>query len=162
MTYAWLSLGSNLTDPVKQVQTAISELEAHKSIKLVKQSSLYKTKAVGKTDQADFINAVVAIKTRLDAKELLVACQAIENKHDRVRKEHWGPRTLDIDVLLFGKQIIKMADLTIPHPVMHKRAFVLVPLTEINEDLLVPGIDKKVSELLDGLDITEVKKISDM
>lgn len=159
MSNAWLSLGSNLGKPIKQVKTAIEELATHPLMAVVKRSSLYQTKALGKTNQPDFINAVVQIKTSLNPAALLKACQAMENNHRRQRLEHWGPRTLDIDILLFDQQIIHTSSLIVPHSYLHKRAFVLVPLAEISADLLVPNHNQKVSDLLENCGVKGVIKL---
>jgi len=137
-TLAYIALGSNLQNPLEQVKRAISSLAALPNTQLIAQSKLYRTKPVGKLDQPDFINAVVALQVKCSAQELLRHCQAIEKDQGRVRPERWGPRTLDVDILLFGDEMINGADLMVPHPRMRERAFVLVPLADIAPNLVLP------------------------
>ena len=129
---AYVALGANLADPVAQVRAGIEALAVLPGTRLIAQSSLYRTAPVGYADQPDFINAVAKLQTELSAVELMRALQAIETKHHRVRGEANAARTLDLDLLLFGNDIIREASLTVPHPRMHERAFVLMPLAEIS------------------------------
>lgn len=144
---AYVALGSNLNDPLLQVQTAIAELQQHPDFKLEKVSSLYQTKPVGITDQPDFINAVVSVYTNLSPQELLAALLQLEQNHQRIRKERWGPRTLDLDILLYDDLTLTEPGLTLPHPRLTERAFVLKPLAEIAPDLCLPD-GRKLSDLL--------------
>lgn len=137
MHTAYLSLGSNLNNPLEQVKMAIKAIENIPEIDLLNRSSLYKTPPIGPA-QPDFINAVIKISTSLSAHDLLTKMQAIEASHHRVREIHWGPRTLDIDLILFDTESIQTARLTVPHPFMQERAFVLVPLLEIAPQLETP------------------------
>ncbi len=137
MSIAYLSLGSNIDHPIKQIKSAITEISTHPDITLLAQSSLYQTPPVG-PKQPDFINAALKIETTLSAMALLQAMQAIEQQHHRQRTIHWGPRTLDIDLLIFDHQSINQENLTIPHPFLAERAFVLVPLLEIEPQLTTP------------------------
>jgi 2-amino-4-hydroxy-6-hydroxymethyldihydropteridine diphosphokinase len=132
---AYIGLGSNLADPVDQVKTAISNLQSLPDSQLLEWSSLYASPPMGPQDQPDYINAVAAIETALSAHQLLDALQAIEQHQGRVRNRHWGERTLDLDVLLYGQIQIHDARLQIPHPGIALRAFVLYPLAEIAPDL---------------------------
>lgn len=136
---AYIGLGSNLADPVEQVKTAISNLQSLPDSQLVAWSSLYASPPMGPQDQPDYINAVAAIETALTAHQLLDALQAIEQQQGRIRKRHWGERTLDLDVLLYGQNEIDDARLQIPHPGIALRAFVLYPLAEIAPDLTIPN-----------------------
>lgn len=137
---AYIGLGSNLSGPIKQVQAAISEIEKIPQSQVSKVSSIYLSKPMGPQDQDDYINAVLALETSLSAIELLDALQAIENEAGRVRKENrWGARILDLDIILFGNEIINNARLTIPHYGMTEREFVLLPLTEISPKLTLPS-----------------------
>ncbi len=139
-TIAYIGLGSNLSEPIKQVQSAVSEIEKIPQSQIAKVSSLYLSKPMGPQDQDDFINAVVAIETSLSAVELLDALQAIENKAGRVRKENrWGARILDLDIILFGNEVLNTERLTIPHYGMCEREFVLLPLAEIVPELSLPN-----------------------
>jgi len=137
---AYIGLGSNLADPVQQVARALDELESIPQSQLVASSGLYRSAPLGPRDQPDYINAVAAIDTRLDAKTLLHHLQAIERQHGRVRDgERWGPRTLDLDLLLYGDEISRDDELTLPHPGAHERVFVLAPLCAIAPDAQIPG-----------------------
>lgn len=138
MTVAYVGLGSNLADPARQVETALQELDGLPHTRLVKRSSLYRTKPVGYADQPDFINAVAQLETGLPAERLLDELQALEARHGRERSFPNAPRTLDLDLLLFGKLVLRTDRLTVPHPRMKERAFVLDPLREIAPDLELP------------------------
>jgi len=135
---AFIGLGSNLDNPRSQVQIALQELDGDLAIRLIKASALYQSAPMGPADQPDYINAVAAIETTLSAEELLTELQQLEARHQRVRKEHWGPRTLDLDLLLFGDTVICNERLTVPHPGLKERNFVLIPLYEIAPDLILP------------------------
>ena len=135
----FLGLGSNLDDPDWQVQTAMREIDEIPDAGLVKVSSLYQTTPVGIIDQPPFINAVVQVETTLSPHDLLKQLRAIEAQHGRVRNEKNGPRTLDLDILIFNEWRIDDATLTTPHPRMHERPFVLVPLVEIAPEVFIPG-----------------------
>lgn len=151
MTIAYIGLGSNMDSPRQHIATAIKALGAIQSTHTKTVSSLYKSKPVGPQDQDNYVNAVAQLETSLTALELLDKLQAIENEHGRVRKERWGPRTLDLDILMFGDEVINNKRLTIPHPEMTNRSFVLVPLAEINSDCVIPekGL---LSDLLTNID----------
>jgi 2-amino-4-hydroxy-6-hydroxymethyldihydropteridine diphosphokinase len=135
MKTVYIGLGSNLSgsmgDPQKQLQTALAKISDHPEIHQLNTSSFYRTSPVGPQDQPDFINAVAQAKTSLTPLALLDYLQQIENDHGRERKEYWGARTLDLDILIFGQQSIRNSRLIIPHPRIEERAFVLVPLLEV-------------------------------
>lgn len=154
----YIGLGSNIEDPVWQVQTALKELSKLNQCSLVKASSLYRSAPVGPQDQPDFINAVVALDTTLEAHTLLDQLQALEQSHRRVRKRHWGPRTLDLDLLLYGTEQISTERLTVPHAFMHERSFVLYPLHEISPELIFPD-DTLLSQLLVACPMGTLAKI---
>lgn len=139
----FVALGSNLDHPVLQVQQALREIDELPETALVKISALYETAPVGVLDQPPFVNAVAQVTTTLSPHDFLARLHAIEAQHGRVRKsaneEKNGPRTLDLDILLFNDMSINERGLTIPHPRMHERAFVLVPLVEIAPDIAVTG-----------------------
>jgi len=140
MTIAYIGLGSNLSEPVTQVQSAITEISHLSQCQITKVSSIYLSKPMGPQDQDDYINAVLALDTTLSAIELLNALQAIENKAGRIRKENrWGARILDLDILLFSQKIINTDRLTIPHYGLTEREFVLLPLAEISPELILPN-----------------------
>lgn len=139
-TVAYIGLGSNLSEPFKQVNNAIKDIEKIAQSQIQSTSSLYLSKPMGPQDQDDFINAVLALETSLSPIELLDALQVIENKAGRVRKENrWGARILDLDIILFGNEVINSERLTIPHYGMTKREFVLTPLVEIAPELKLPN-----------------------
>ena len=151
MSSCYIGLGSNLEEPRQQVILAISELAALPSSTLLKTSSLYQSKPLGPQDQPDFVNAVAELKTALSAQLLLSHLQEIESSHHRSREIHWGPRTLDLDILLYGSDEIDNADLKIPHPEIRNRNFVLIPLYEIAAELTIPGMGK-IAELVRQID----------
>ncbi len=137
---AYIGLGSNLGEPVVHVTQAFADLQKIPFTQSLRQSKLYISTPIGPAGQPDYINAVGAISTRLMPIELLRRLQTIEDTHGRHRTVHWGPRTLDLDILLYGDQQINTEILTIPHPGLHERAFVLYPLKEIApDDMQIPG-----------------------
>jgi 2-amino-4-hydroxy-6-hydroxymethyldihydropteridine diphosphokinase len=139
---AYIGLGSNLSGPVEQIKQAIKKVEIIPHSRLLSVSSLYLSKPMGPQDQDDYINAVLALETSLCAIELLNSLQSIENNAGRVRKENrWGARILDLDIILFGNEIINTDRLTIPHYGMSEREFVLLPLAEIAPKLILPNGD---------------------
>jgi 2-amino-4-hydroxy-6-hydroxymethyldihydropteridine diphosphokinase len=141
MTLAAVGLGANLGDAAATLRDAIAALAELPETTLLRASRLYRTPAWGRTDQPAFINAVALVETSLDARALLDALLAIERRFGRVRVDgaRWGPRTLDLDLLLFGDALFDEAGLQVPHPHLHERAFVLLPLAEIAPALQVPG-----------------------
>jgi len=136
---AYIALGSNLENPISRIQQAFDELRQLPGTHLISHSSLYKSAPVGRLDQPDFINAVALIETHLAPQELLSALLAIEHQHGRVRESLNSPRTLDLDILLYDALQCHDAGLTLPHPRMWQRAFVLKPLMEIAPDCHIPG-----------------------
>lgn len=155
---AFVGLGANLENPLQQVRRAISELGAIENTRLLAASSLYRSAPVGYADQPDFINAVARLQTGLSPRELLDALHVIENRHGRRRSVRNAPRTLDLDLLLYGMLVVQGEDLTLPHPRMHERAFVLLPLVEIAPDTSVPG-HARASQLLALVDRSGVEKL---
>jgi 2-amino-4-hydroxy-6-hydroxymethyldihydropteridine diphosphokinase len=137
---AYVGLGSNLEQPAAQLAAAFDEIGGLGGVRLLARSSLYRTAPIGFANQPDFVNAVAAIVTTLAPLDLLAGLRAIESHHRRVRQQQNGPRTLDLDILLYGDCIVAEADLTVPHPRMHQRAFVLHPLLEIAPDCGIPGL----------------------
>lgn len=158
MIEAYLALGSNLQDPRQQIKSAIASIQKLHDTHLVDQSSLFRTPPVGYEDQPDFINAVVKITTQLAPENLLEKLQSIENAHHRVREKVNGPRTLDIDILLYGKSVINTQSLTVPHPRMLERAFVIVPLAQIDPNLELP-CGSLLSDIRARLDISMIQLI---
>lgn len=140
MPMVFLGLGSNLGERRENVLAAIRRLAACPGIRVEKVSSLYETEPFGYKEQADFINAVVQIATDLSPLELLRSCQRIEAGLGRKREIHWGPRSIDIDILLFDDVEVQTAELTLPHPYLAQRRFVLLPLAELTEAPLLNGL----------------------
>ncbi len=163
----YLGLGSNLGDSIGHIAGAIQELSELPDCELLESSSFYKSAALLPDEQTgysvetqpDYINAVVALHTAWDPKSLLNELFVIERRHQRVRVQHWGPRTLDLDILLYGDSCINEPGLSIPHPEMHKRAFVLYPLYEIAPKLEIPG-KGPLKHLIDGLEASEIRKLT--
>ena len=155
---AYIGLGSNLNNPKQQIKDALIALNTTKDVKVVGLSSLYQSKPVDGSKQPDYINSMCQVNTHLTALELLYVCQDIETKQHRVREKKWGARTIDLDIILYGTQVIASKQLMVPHPEMMNRAFVLVPLSELESDLKVPVLGP-LSELIDRLDTSELIKL---
>lgn len=136
---AFIGLGSNLDEPVLQVERALGELGRLPATRLLARSSLYRSAPVGFADQPDFVNAVALVETSLSPGHLLAELQQLELRHGRVRSVPNGPRTLDLDLLLHGERRIDQPGLRLPHPRLHERAFVVVPLAEIAPEQPIPG-----------------------
>ncbi len=136
---AYLGIGSNQGDSQELIGQAIQALDQIPGIKVDKTASLYQTAPWGNTQQDWFLNTVTRIKTTLGPKELLTHLQALENQLGRVRGIHWGPRTIDLDILLYDEEMLNYPDLIVPHPRMLERAFVMVPLAELAPDLVIQG-----------------------
>ncbi len=148
---AWIGLGANLQQPIAQLKEAIRRMAAASDIEVLATSSFYRTPPWGDEQQSDFVNAVVLLETSLQPLDLLHQLQAIENDMGRVRKgRRWGPRLIDIDILLYEQLQIKSDELTVPHPHMHERAFVLLPITELDPKIEIPG-KGRVDELLNAI-----------
>lgn len=156
---AFLSLGGNLGDPAVAMGSALHMLDAAPDIEVVAVSSLYRTPPWGKTDQPDFLNAAAELRTTLSPRGLLDVCLEVERRLKRVRKERWGPRLIDMDILAFGDSKIHESGLEIPHPRMLERAFVLVPLAEIAGDFTIEGLS--VSSHLTNLDASGIERLPD-
>jgi len=160
MVTIYIGIGSNLNDPVQQVSQAIEELGHLAVSEMLKSSSLYRSEPMGPANQPDYINAVCALTTQLEPIDLLDKLQAIEQQHGRLRDgEHWGPRTLDLDILLFGEKTISDERLTIPHPGLDQRSFVLYPLYEIAPDLDIPGLGP-LQTLIAGCDQAGLERMN--
>lgn len=156
---AYIGLGSNLADPVKQIKLARSALTALPQVKEKAFSSLYRSPPMGPQDQPDYVNAVMAVTTELSASDLLQALQSIENKQGRVRTgQRWGARTLDLDLLMYGDQRIDRPELTVPHPGIADRVFVLYPLYEIAPELEIPG-KGPISQLIANCPLQGLQRI---
>ncbi|MGV8943803.1 2-amino-4-hydroxy-6-hydroxymethyldihydropteridine diphosphokinase [Thermomonas sp.] len=142
LTNACIGLGANLGDAKASVREAIAVLDQLPATRVLRASKLYRTRAWGQTEQPDFINAAAVLETGLGARELLDKLLALERDFGRVRVEgeRWGPRTLDLDLLVFGDAVIDEPGLQVPHPHLHQRAFALLPLAEIAPDVSIPGV----------------------
>jgi len=157
---AFIGLGSNVGDPPAQIRRAMQTLAAMPDTRLVRGSSLYRNPPAGYLDQPEFVNAVAEIETRLAPRDLLEQLLAIERAHGRVRDFPNGPRTLDLDILLYGERTVREPKLTIPHPRMVERAFVLVPLAEIAPKTVLPG-GARVADLVKNVDASALVKLGD-
>ncbi|HEU0152611.1 MAG TPA: 2-amino-4-hydroxy-6-hydroxymethyldihydropteridine diphosphokinase [Arenimonas sp.] len=157
---AFVGLGGNLGDVETTLVEALWALDALPQTTIQRQSAFYRTPAWGKTDQPGFVNAVVELRTRTTAPALLALLLAIEERFGRVRSEadRWGPRVLDLDLLAYGDEVIDEPGLTLPHPHLHERAFVLVPLAEIAPGLVIPGRGD-VASLLAAVDVSGIEAI---
>lgn len=154
---AFLGLGGNIGEPAKAMAAALRALDANEHVAVLRVSSIYRTPAWGVRDQPDFLNAAAEIDTTLSAHELLDLCLATESALKRERRERWGPRVIDIDLLLYGEERINEEGLQIPHPRMLERAFVLVPLAEIAPELRLEG--RAVSDQLAPLDASWIERV---
>lgn len=146
---AYLGLGSNVGDREEYIEQAVFLLEKNPNIQVSKRSSNYETEAEGGGDQPPFMNAAVEIRTKLTPHKLMEVCQEIETALGREREVEWGPRTIDIDILLFENEIISDDKLQVPHPLMHERMFVLKPLKEIAPHAAHPVLEKSIEALFD-------------
>jgi 2-amino-4-hydroxy-6-hydroxymethyldihydropteridine diphosphokinase len=153
---AYLGLGGNLGEPDKAMGAALRMLDADPQTEVVSVSSLYRTAPWGKTDQPDFLNAAAEVLTGHSPRELLELCLDAERRLKRVRQERWGPRLIDIDILVFGDRTVHENGLEIPHPRMLERAFVLAPLSEIAPDFVAAG--RRLSDHLAGIDTTGIER----
>lgn len=159
MTRAWVGLGANLGDPPETLSAALQALDDMPRGRVTAVSPAYWTAAWGKTDQPDFLNAVACLETGLAATRFLDRLLAIESRLGRQRgTEAWGPRVIDLDLLVFGDQIIEQAGLKVPHRYLAQRAFVLVPLNDLAPELVVPGLGR-VDELLAALDDKQLDSV---
>ena len=134
----FLGLGSNLGDRLANLQAAVDALQAEPGLRVAASSRVWETTPVGGPPQPDYLNAVVRIETDLSARDLLDVARRVESRLGRIRKERWGARTIDVDVLLFDEEQIDEPDLVVPHPRMTERAFVLLPLLELEPDPMLP------------------------
>jgi len=161
MARVWIGLGSNVGDRLENLRRGLSCLAKLAGTRVAAVSSVYECEPVGKTDQPWFLNAVVEVDTALEPHDLLRELLRIERLCGRERLERWGPRTLDLDILVFADRVASEAGLVIPHPRLTERAFALLPLSEIAPDVVVPGRGVTVSRLLEGLpaDGPEVRRV---
>nr|WP_263314337.1 2-amino-4-hydroxy-6-hydroxymethyldihydropteridine diphosphokinase [Mammaliicoccus sp. Marseille-Q6498] len=148
MHTAYLGLGSNIGDRELQLEQAIAAIDEIQGIEVTQTSPIYETKPVGYTEQPDFLNMCIEISTELESLDLLKTCMMVEKQLHRVRDERWGPRTIDIDILLYDQCVIQSPDLEVPHPRMIERAFVMIPLNDIASNVVEPITKKYIWELL--------------
>lgn len=159
MNTVFLALGTNIEPRLTHLQKALRELSMTKHITILNQSSIYETAPVGYTDQADFLNMVVQIETHITPIDLLNVCQQIERGLGRKREIRFGPRTIDLDILIYNHENRKTERLILPHPRMHERAFVLIPLNELNAELPISDDGKRVSDYVNDLTEQAVKDV---
>ena len=143
----YLGMGSNLGDKQEFITKAIDQISLLDDVEVKRISSMIITEPFGKTDQPDFLNCVIEIETNLDPAFLLKKCLEIEDKLGRIRKEKWGPRTIDIDILFYEDRVVSSELLVLPHPQLHKREFVLTSLNELCPDLVHPILQKKIKDI---------------
>ena len=158
---AYIAVGSNIGNPLQNCTEAIHKISKNNYIKVISKSSFYQTSPIGQIKQECFINSVVKINTSLDPESLLPYLLNIETEMGRIRKEKWGPRIIDLDLLFYDSLILNKEALTIPHPELQKRNFVLIPLCEIAESLIHPKLKKTIRTLLkESTDDSTVDKLS--
>ena len=160
LTTAYIALGSNLGDRLLQMQQALKLLEAEYPLRILKTSPVYQNRAVGMGDADDFLNAVVELETELAPEELLSACLTVEERLGRVRSNGWAPRTIDLDVLLYGALSMATERLNLPHPRIAERDFVAKPLMDIAPDLMVFG--KSIQEVVEALPVIELELVDEV
>lgn len=154
-TQVYIALGSNIEPKAGHLQQAIESIGQIDNTTVHEVSNVYQTVPVGYADQDDFLNMVISVSTTYSSESFLKELQAIEKELKRVRKFKNGPRTIDLDILKFGDQTINTKDLTVPHPRLHERAFVLFPFAEVGEEELIPSLNKTVSQLREELPQSE-------
>lgn len=158
MVRAYVGLGSNLDDPERQLRRALEALAQLPQTRLAGCSRFYRSAPLGPQDQPDYINAVAALETTLEAEALLDALQAIESAQGRVRLRRWGPRTLDLDLLLYGDAVLATPRLTVPHPGLAERNFVLYPLADLAPEMVLPD-GRALTDLLKQCDATGLEAL---
>ncbi len=155
MKEVYIALGSNIQPRINYLDQAIKQLSKHPNVNIIKQSSIYETDPVGPVEQEQFLNIVIEVETDLQPHHLLDVCQKTEWQLGRKREIKWGPRTIDLDILVYNQENIETERLILPHPRLHERAFVLIPLSELNDRLNIVHIDRPVSELLANLPVQD-------
>lgn len=162
MKKIFIGLGSNLDNPLSQLKKAIEYLKQHEMLNVINVSNFYSSPPMGPQDQPDFVNAVVEIMTNLSAEKLLDELQKIEHQQGRERKQHWGARTLDLDMLLYGSKVINTERLIVPHKGISERNFVLYPLNDlVDKNFKIPGLGK-ISELLAACPMIGITRLSEI
>ena len=153
----FISMGGNIGDPSITIDDTLAHLSMQQGVEVVTRSPFYKTPPWGKTDQAEFVNACACLKTTLTPQELLHTLLSVEIRMGRVRGEKWGPRIIDLDILTYADQVVRERNLIIPHPLIAKRAFVLVPLRDIAPNFMLDGVH--IDKLLEKLDLTGIQSL---
>lgn len=156
MTRTFLSIGSNLGNRFEYLQTAVDRLAKSPKISKIIPSAIYETKPFGGPEQDDFLNAVLEVETELTSSELLMLAQQLESEAGRIRDIRWGPRTLDVDILSYDNVVSSDPELTLPHPRIQERAFVIIPWFEIAPEYLIPGLGK-LADLFNEIEKSEVQ-----
>lgn len=156
---AYIALGSNLATPAEQLAEAVNAIRALAGVSILRCSHWYANRAIGPGEQPDYLNGVITVKTSLSSMDLLRELQQIENQQGRVRNERWGPRTLDLDIALYGDIVSDDPVLTLPHPRLCERDFVVLPLLEIAPDLNLPN-GTPISDIASGFDATALKRVT--
>ncbi|WP_250674241.1 2-amino-4-hydroxy-6-hydroxymethyldihydropteridine diphosphokinase [Paraclostridium ghonii] len=159
MNKSYLGLGTNIGDRLNYINEALKILNSNLNINITKKSKLYETKAWGYKNQADFLNLCIEIDTSLNPNELLKVCQGVEKDLNRERIIRWGPRTIDVDILFFNDIILQEENLEIPHPRIKERAFVLIPLIDLNDKLKIDNIS--INEYLKSLTTEEREEVKE-
>jgi len=155
MTVVYIALGTNLEPREEHLEKALQLFRDSPDVQVKQVSSIYESTPVGYLDQPDFLNLVFEAETELSCLALLDACQSVENELGRIRTIRFGPRTLDADIILFGDTVIDEERVTVPHPRMQERTFVLLPMEELKPKLIVPKLDKTITELIAALPVEE-------
>lgn len=162
MNTVFIGLGSNLDEPLLQINRAVAFLKEIHDTTFISISNNYRSAPMGPQDQPDYINAVAKVATNLSAEDFLDELQKIENKQGRVRKQRWGARTLDLDILLYGDEVISTKRLTVPHIGIRERNFVLLPLNDlVDDDFEIPSVGR-ISELLAACPMTGIKRLTEV
>ena len=159
MNKAYLGLGKNIGDREEYLKKACALINSHGKINILNYSKIYETAAWGYEDQGDFLNLCIEVQTILSPQELLAVCQEVEQELNRVRTIRWGPRTIDVDILFYNEDIISEENLIVPHPRIKERGFVLVPLLDLNGDLIIEG--NNLTYYLSKIEETELKNIKE-
>lgn len=157
----YIGLGSNLGEPRDNIRCAVAALKSLAATRYIADSGLFLSKPMGPQDQPDYLNAVAQLETRLSPQDLLAALQQVEIDMGRVHERHWGPRLIDLDILIFGEQIISQPELEVPHTGIAAREFVLYPLSKLNPELVIP-VHGKLSSLLEQCPQNDLQFVGEM
>lgn len=161
-TLAYIGIGSNLGEPLKNALEAVSRMDRLSGCRVEAVAPWYRTRPVGVENQSWYVNGVALLETRLGAMDLLHALLGIEADMGRVRAVRWESRIIDLDLLLYGRECLQEPELTVPHPRMHRRRFVLAPLLDLDASLVLPGSGRRLSEILTDLERDDTQEIQPM